>query len=173
LDELDYTLEFIKVDGKGRWMVDNDKWRTWKELHDVLTTLWNQIPVPYFAKRLTNEGKLKLAYEFQKKFLEVLYLFRNYLRLKKCFRMVGGSAKFMILHGNSMEFGRNWIYMLGKRLLFALMDLPDTPRHNILEDHIKQLHFHLLLSMLQTLKTPSISMLAIWVWILNLANILV
>jgi hypothetical protein len=162
LDELDYTLEFIKVDGKGRWMVDNDKWRTWKELHDVLTTLWNvllyQIPVPYFAKRLTNEGKLKLAYEFQKKFLEVLYLFRNYLRLKKCFRMVGGSAKFMIL---------------GKRLLFALMDLPDTPRHNILEDHIKQLHFHLLLSMLQTLKTPSISMLAIWVWILNLANILV
>jgi hypothetical protein len=33
LDELDRILEFIKADE----MVDNDKWRTWKELHNVLT----------------------------------------------------------------------------------------------------------------------------------------
>jgi hypothetical protein len=35
LDELDRTLEFIKVDG----MVDNNEWRAWKELHNDLTAM--------------------------------------------------------------------------------------------------------------------------------------
>jgi cell shape-determining protein MreD len=47
--------------------------------------------------------------------------------------------------------------------LFVLMDLRDTPRHSVPEDHVKQPHFHLLLLMLWTLKNPSILMLAIWV----------
>jgi hypothetical protein len=115
----------------------------------------------YFAKLFTNKGKLKLACEFQEKFLEMLHLFRNFLRLKKNFRMARGSAKFRILHGDSMKFGGNWTYMLGKRLLFALMDLRDTFGHSALEDQIKQPHFHLLLSTLRILKIPSISMPAI------------
>jgi hypothetical protein len=82
LDELDGSLEFITAEGT----VDNEKWRTWKQLHNVSTASWNvllsQIPATYFAKRLTNEGKLKRAYEFQEKFPEVLHFLRNFLRLK-------------------------------------------------------------------------------------------
>jgi hypothetical protein len=52
----------------------------------VSIVMWNvllcQILAPYFAKRLTNEGKLKGACEFQEKFLGVLHLLRNFLRLK-------------------------------------------------------------------------------------------
>jgi hypothetical protein len=123
LDGLDRTLNFIKADG----MVDNEKWKTWKDLHNMLTTSWNvlfcQILAPYFAKHLTNKRKLKCACEFKEKFPEVLHLLRNFLRPKKFFRVVGGSAKFKILHGDSIEFGRNWIYQPDKRLSLALMDL--------------------------------------------------
>jgi hypothetical protein len=82
LDELDGSLEFITVEGT----MDNEKWRTWKQLHNVSIASWNvllsQIPATYFAKHLTNEGKLKRACEFQEKFPEVLYFLRNFLRLK-------------------------------------------------------------------------------------------
>jgi hypothetical protein len=37
----------------------------------------------------------------------VLPFFRNFLKLNKKFRMVGSSAKFRILQGDSMELGRN------------------------------------------------------------------
>jgi hypothetical protein len=85
LDALDGLLEFIKADST----MDNEKWRTWKEAHEVSIATWNvllcQILAPYFAKRLTSEGKLKHACEFQEKFLEVLHLLRNFLRLKYSF----------------------------------------------------------------------------------------
>jgi hypothetical protein len=81
LDDLDQMLKFIKVDGT----MDNEKWRSWKEAHNVSTASWNvllcQIPVPYFAKRLTNKAKLKRACEFEEKFPEVLHLLKNFLRL--------------------------------------------------------------------------------------------
>jgi hypothetical protein len=124
----------------------------------------------YFAKRLTNKVKQKIAYEFQEKFCEVLHLLRNFLRLKKSFRVARGSVNFRTLNGDSMEFGRNWTYMPGKRILLALMDLQDTLVRIVRKDHIKQPHFSLLLSKLRTLKSPLISIFAIWVWILNLAN---
>jgi hypothetical protein len=66
----------------------------------------------------------------------VLHLLGNFLRLKKSFRIAGRSAKFRILHGISMEFGRKWTYMPNKRVSFILMDLRDTPRHSVLEDHV-------------------------------------
>jgi hypothetical protein len=59
LNELHCKLKFIKGDGS----LDNDKWRTWKELHNILTDSWNvllsQPLAPYFVKHLTNKGKLK------------------------------------------------------------------------------------------------------------------
>jgi hypothetical protein len=92
LDKLDRILEFMKVDE----MVDNDKWRTWKELYNVLTASWNallcQTPASYFAMHLTNKGKLKRACELQEKFPEVLHLLRNFWRLKFFFRVAGSSA---------------------------------------------------------------------------------
>lgn len=64
LDELDHTLEFIKVDR----IVDIDKERTWKELHNISIVVWNvlfcQTRVPYFAKLFINKRKLKRLYEF-------------------------------------------------------------------------------------------------------------
>ena len=64
LDDLDFMLQFIKADR----IVNNEKWRSWKELYNMSTTMWNvllhQILAPYFAKRLMNVGKLKRACEF-------------------------------------------------------------------------------------------------------------
>jgi hypothetical protein len=91
----------------------------------------------------------------------VLHLLRNSLRLKKSFMVARSSAKFRTLNGDSMEFGKNWIYMLGKQILLVFMDLRDTPGHSVQEDHVKQPHFSLLLSTLRILKSPSISMLVI------------
>jgi hypothetical protein len=123
LDELDGSLEFITAEGT----VDNKKWRTWKQLHNVSTASWNilfsQIPSTYFVKRLTNEGKLKRACEFQKKFPEVLHFLRNFLRLKIRIQVSGGSAKFRVLNNESMEFGAPWAYSSNKRMSLALMDL--------------------------------------------------
>jgi hypothetical protein len=96
--------------------------------------VWNvllcQTPVPYFAKLLINKGKLKRVCEFQEKFPKVLNLLRNFFRL-------GGSTKFKILYGESMEYDRNLTYMPSKQLLFALMDLQDILEHNVPEDHVK------------------------------------
>jgi hypothetical protein len=50
------------------------------------------------------------------------------------------------------------------------MDLRDTPGHSIAQDHAKQAYFHLLMSTLLTLENPSMTMPAIWVWIINSPN---
>jgi hypothetical protein len=64
LDALDGTLEFIKADGT----VNNEKWKECKKTHAVSIATWSVllcvISVAYFAKRLTNKGKLKRACEF-------------------------------------------------------------------------------------------------------------
>ena len=117
--------------------------------------------------------KLKHAYEFQEKFPKVLYFLRNFLRLKNNFSIVGGSAKFRTLKLDSLEFGRDWTYQPGNRLSFALFDLRDTLGHGVLEDHVKNLHFSLLLATLRSMKTPSISMPVMWLYIVNSANMLV
>ena len=122
LDELDGSLEFIIVEGT----VDNEKWRTWKQLYNVSTASSNvflsQISATYFAKRFANERKLKCAYEFQEKFPEVLHFFRNFLRLKIRFKVSRGSTKFWVLNSESMESGAPWAYSSNKRMSLALMD---------------------------------------------------
>ena len=57
---------------------------------------------------------------------------------------------------------KDWTYKLGKRLSFALLDLWHTLRHSVLEDHVKNPHFSLLLAMLRSMKNPSISKPAMW-----------
>ena len=63
-DALDNTLEFIRANG----IVNNKKWKEWKKTHVVLVAMWSVllyvIPRVYFAKCLTNKGKLKYACEF-------------------------------------------------------------------------------------------------------------
>jgi hypothetical protein len=169
-DALDGTLKFTRADGG----VNNEKWKEWKKTHAVFVATWSVllcvIPSAYFAKRLTNEGKLKHACEFQEKFPEVLHFLRNFLRLKNNFNVSGGSAKFRTLKLDSLEFGRDWTYEPGKRLSFALLDLRDTPGHSVPEDHVKNPHFSLLFAALRSMKTPSISKPTMWLWIVNSAN---
>jgi hypothetical protein len=169
-DALDGTLEFTRADGA----VNNEKWKEWKKTHVVSIATWNVllcvIPEAYFAKRLTNEGKLKRACEFQEKFLEVLHFLQNFLRLKNNFSVSSSSAKFRTLKRDSLEFGRDWTYEPGKRLSFALFDLRDTPGHSVPEDHVKNPHFSLLFAALRSMKTPTISKPAMWLWIMNSAN---
>ena len=145
-DALDGMLQFIGADG----IVNNKKWKEWKKTHAVsiatLNVLLCVIPGAYFAKRLTNEGKLKRACEFQEKFPQVLHFLRNFLRMKNNFNVLGGSAKFRTLKRDLLEFGRDWTYEPGKRLSFALLDLRNTPGHSDVEDHVKNPHFTLLLA---------------------------
>ena len=75
--------------------------------------------------------------------------------MKNNFSILGGFAKFRTLKRNSLEFGRDWTYKPGKRLFFALLDLRDTSGHNVLEDHVKKLHFSLFFVALRSMKTPS------------------
>jgi hypothetical protein len=100
----------------------------------------------------------------------VLHFLRNFLRLKNNFSVSGGSAKFRTLKRDLLEFGRDWTYELGKRISFALLDLRDIPGHSIPEDHVKNPHFSLLFAVLRSMKTPSISKPAMWLWIVNSAN---
>jgi hypothetical protein len=92
------------------------------------------------------------------------------LRLKKNFRVAGSLGKFKTLNSETMKLGRDWTYQPGRRLFLAIMDLRDTPGHSVAHDHAKQAYFHLLMSTLPTLKNPSMTMPAIWVWIVNSPN---
>ena len=91
--------------------MNNKKWKEWKKTHTVSVATWSillyVIPRVYFVKRLTNEGKLKRACEFQEKFPQVLYFLWNFLRMKNYFSILGGSAKFRTLKRDSLEFGRD------------------------------------------------------------------
>ena len=106
-DALNGTLEFTRVDGA----VNNEKWKEWKKTHAVSVVTWSVllyvIPGVYFAKRLTNKGKLKHACEFQEKFPRVLHFLWNFLRMKNNFSVSGGSTKFKTLMLDSLEFGRD------------------------------------------------------------------
>ena len=115
--------------------IDNDKWKAWKCSHNVSSTMWNVfltiILAPYFAKRLTNKGKLKKASEFQEKFIVVLHVLSNFLRLKKNFKVAGGLGKFRTINFETMILGRDWMYKMGRRLFLAIIDLQETPRHSV------------------------------------------
>jgi hypothetical protein len=171
LQEFDALDNTFLLRTKANGAINNEKWKEWKKTHAFSIATWSillcVIPAAYFAKCLTNEGKLKRACEVQEKFPEVLHFLWNFLRLKNNFSVSGGSAKFRTLNHDSLEFGRDWIYQPRNHLSFALFDLRDTPGHSVPEDHVKNLHFSLLLATLRSMKTPSISMPAMWLWIVN------
>jgi hypothetical protein len=137
LNVIDRTLEVVTAEGT----IDNEKWRSWKHSHNVSSAARNVlltiIPISYFAKRLTNEGKLKRVSEFQEKFLVVLHVLLNFLRLKKNFKVAGGLGKFRTINSETMMLGRDWTYQPGRRLSLAIMDLRETPGHSVAQDHVK------------------------------------
>jgi hypothetical protein len=72
---------------------------------------------------MINEEKLKRASEFQEKFPMVLHELMNFLRLKKNFKVAGGSRKFRTLNSETIMLGRDWTYQPGRWLSLAIMDL--------------------------------------------------
>ena len=110
LVELQPDLKFIKSDGS----VDGDEWRKWKLDHRVSNATYNILLYllgnQYFSKRLTNEGKLKRASEFQEKFLDALSFFHNFLRVKSNLRPYTGHIRLRAQDSMSLSLLREWSY---------------------------------------------------------------
>ena len=126
LVELQPDLKFIKPDG----FVDGDEWRKWKLDHRVSSATYNMLYLPgnqYFSKRLTNEGKLKRASEFQEKFPDVLSFFRNFLRVKSNLRPCTGHIRLRSQDSVSLSLLREWSYDEEVVPSFGLMDLRQAP----------------------------------------------
>jgi hypothetical protein len=81
-----------------------------------------------------------------------VHVLLNFLRVKKNFKVAGGSGKFRTINSETMMLGRDWTYQMGRRLSLAIMDLRETPVHSVAQDHAKQAYFHFLMSTLLTLK---------------------
>ena len=127
LVELQPDLKFIKSDGS----VDGDEWRKWKLDHRVSSATYNMLLYlpgnQYFSKRLTNEGKLKQANEFQEKFPGVLSFFCNFLRVKSNLRPCTGHIRLRVQDSVSLSFLREWSYGEEVAPSFGLMDLRQAP----------------------------------------------
>ena len=130
LVELQPNLKFMAHDGA----MDGDVWRQWKRDHRVSSATYNiLLHLPgnqYFAKRLTNEGKLKRTSEFQEKFPDVLLFLRNFLRLKS---NLAPSARFIRLRTQnrvSLALSRDWNYDDQPQLGLAVMDLRMAPMNS-------------------------------------------
>ena len=123
LMELEPNLKFIKSDGS----VDGEEWRKWKVEHRVSSGMYNMMLYllgnQYFSKRLTNEGKLKHASEFQEKFPDALTIFRNFLRLKSNQRPRSGHIRLRAHESVSLSLLREWTYNDKKVARFGMMDL--------------------------------------------------
>ena len=130
LEGLQDDLSFFK----GNGFVDGDKWRHWKEEHRVSSVTFNlflYLPTnQYFSKRLTNEGKLKHAREFQEKFSDVLPFFRIFLHLKSNLGKITGAIKLRIQDSVSLALSRDTSYQAHKVLVFTLMDLRNAPTNS-------------------------------------------
>ena len=130
LEGLQDDLSFFKGDGS----VDGDNWRHWKEEHRVSSATYNlflYLPTnQYFSKRLTNEGKLKCAREFQEKFPDVLSFFQNFLRLKSNLGKITSAIKLRTQDLVSLALSRDTSYRAHKVLGFALMDLWNAPTNS-------------------------------------------
>ena len=110
LVELQPDLKFFAPDGA----VNGDVWRQWKRDYRVSTATYNiLLHLPgsqYFAKRLTNEGKLKHTSEFQEKFPDMLLFLRNFLRLKSNLAPSTGHIRLRAQDHVSLALSRDWNY---------------------------------------------------------------
>ena len=108
--ELQPDLKFTTPNGA----VDGDVWRQWKRDRRVSSATYNiLLHLPgnqYFAKRLTNKGKLKHASEFQEKFPDVFLFLCNFLRLKSNLAPSAGFIQLRAQDRVSLVLSRDWNY---------------------------------------------------------------
>ena len=128
--ELQPDLKFMAPDGA----VDGDVWRQWKRDHSVSSATYNiLLHLPgnqYFAKRLTNGGKLKCTREFQEKFPEMLLFLRNFLRLKSNLAPNAGHIRLRAQDRVSLALSRDWNYDNQPQLSLGVMDLRMAPTNS-------------------------------------------
>ena len=165
LEGLQDDLSFFKGDGS----VDGDKWRHWKEEHRVSSATYNlflYLPTnQYFSKKLTNEGKLKCAREFQEKFPDVLPFFRIFLRLKSNLGKITGAIKLHTQDLVSLALSRDTSYRAHKVLGFALMDLQNAPTNSNSDEERMAPAFYKYVQKMLVMKNPGFTDPSVWLWI--------
>ena len=120
----------------------------------------------YFAKRLSNEGKLKRASEFQEKFPHVLKFFRNFLRLK-C-NIAQGTRSVLLRSQDSilLALPKKWTYNDRKVAALGLMDLWEAPTTAEQDTISRDTPFFMYIEKMQKITRSLFSDPKIWVWIL-------
>ena len=121
----------------------------------------------YFSKRLTNEGKLKCASKFQKKFRDALTIFRNFLRLKSNQRPRSGHIRLRAQESVSLSLLREWAYNDKKVAGFGMMDLWMAPANADHDTNSRDLAFFTYIQRMQKMPKPSLSNPCIWLWVHN------
>ena len=165
LEGLQDDLSFFK----GNGLVDDDKWRHWKEEHRVSSATYNLLPYlptnQYFSKRLTNEGKLKRAREFQEKFPDVLLFFQFFLHLKSNLGKITSTIKLRTQDSVSLALSRDTSYRAHKVLGFALMDLWNAPTNSNSEKERMMPAFYKYVQKMLVMKNPGFTDPLVWLWI--------
>ena len=165
LVELQPDLKFTTPDGA----VDGDVWRQWKRDHRVSSATYNiLLHLPgnqYFAKRLTNKGKLKRVSEFQEKFPDVLLFLRNFLRLKSNLAPSAGFIQLRAQDCVSLALSRDWNYNDQPQLGLAVMDLRMAPTNSDGDDSPRDPAFFSYIQRMQRMSMPNFSKASVWLWI--------
>ena len=165
LVELQPDLKFMAPDGA----VDSDVWRQWKRDHRVSSATYNillhLLGNQYFAKRLTNEEKLKRTSEFQEKFPDMLLFLCNFLRLKS--KLVP-SARFIRLRAEdyvSLALSRDWNYDDQPQFGLGVMDLQMAPTNLDGDDSSRDPTFFTYIQRMRRMSSPNFSEASVWLWI--------
>ena len=127
----------------------------------LLYLLGNQ----YFSKRLTNEGKLKRASEFQEKFSDVLSFFCNFLRMKSNLRPHTGHIPLQAQDSVSLSLLREWSYDEKVVPSFGLMDLLQAPITTDREPNSRDPAFFSYIHRMRRMSKPTITDPRIWLWV--------
>ena len=165
LVELQPDLKFIKPDGS----VDGDEWRKWKLDHRVSSATYNMLLYlpgnQYFSKRLTNEGKLKRANEFQEKFPDVLSIFRNFLSVKANLRPCTRHIRLRAQDSMSLSLLREWSYDEEVVPSFGFIDLRQAPVTADREPGSQDLAFFSYIHRMRRMSKPAFTDPRIWLWV--------
>ena len=165
LVELQPDLKFFAPDGA----VDGDVWRQWKRDHRVSSATYNiLLHLPgsqYFAKRLTNEGKLKRASEFQEKFPDMLLFLRNFFRLKLNLASSAGHIRLQAQDRVSLALSRDWNYDDQPQLGLGVMDLWMAPTNSDGDDNSRDPAFFTYIQRMRRISSPNFSEASVWLWI--------
>ena len=165
LVELQHDLKFFAPDRA----VDGEVSRQWKRDHRVSIAMYNiLLHLPgsqYFAKRLTNEGKLKHVSEFQEKFPDMLLFLRNFIRLKSNLAPSAGHIRLRAQDRVSLALSRDWNYDDQPQLGLGVMDLRMAPTNSYGDDSLRDPAFFTNIQRMRRMSSPNFSEASVWLWI--------